>query len=78
MSESVCIVNGNVEGQENGSGHGEGPPKTAKQLEREATRLAKLEKYKQKQDKLKETPVRTMEKVEVCSTITRNESCTIC
>jgi len=74
MSESV---NGNVEDQENESGHGEGPPKTAKQLEKEAKKLAKLEKYKQKKDKLKETPVHTMEKVEVCSTITRNQSCTI-
>lgn len=28
-----------------------GPPKTAKQLEKEKQRLAKLEKFKQKQDK---------------------------
>jgi hypothetical protein len=73
MSESVCIVNGDVEGKENESGHGEGPPKTAKQLEKEAIKLAKLEKFKQKQDKLKKTPVHTMEKVEVCSTITRSQ-----
>jgi hypothetical protein len=77
MSESVCIVNGNVEGQENESGHGEGPPKTARQLEKEAKKLAKLEKFKQKEDKLKETQVHTIEKVEVCNTITRNQSCTI-
>lgn len=76
MSESVCIVNGNVEGQENESAQG-GPPKAAKQLEKEAKKLAKLEKYKQKKDKLKETPVHTMEKVEVCSTITRKQNCTI-
>lgn len=31
------------------------PPKTAKQLEKEAKKLAKLEKFKQKQDK-RETP----------------------
>jgi hypothetical protein len=77
MSESVCIVNGNVEGQENESGHGAGPPKTARQLEKEAKKLAKLEKFKQKEDKLKETQVHTIEKVEVCSAITRNQSCTI-
>jgi adenylyl- and sulfurtransferase ThiI len=77
MSESVCIVNGNVEGLENEAVHGEGPPKTAKQLEKEAKKLAKLEKFKQKKDKLKEAPVHTMEKVEVCSTVTGNNSCTI-
>jgi hypothetical protein len=77
MSESVCIVNGNVEGQENESGHGEGAPKTARQLEKEAKKLARLEKFKQKEDKLKETQVHATEKVEVCSTITRNQSCTI-
>jgi hypothetical protein len=77
MSESVCIVNGNVEGLENESGHGEGPPKTAKQLEKEAKKLAKLEKFKQKKDKLKETPVPTMEKVEVCSIVCGNQSCTV-
>jgi valyl-tRNA synthetase len=77
MSESVCIDNGNVEGQENESGNGEGPPKTARHLEKEAKKLAKLERFQQKKDKLKETPVHTMEKVEVCSTITRNKSCTI-
>lgn len=64
MSESVCIVNGNVEGLEKEAVHGEGPPKTAKQLEKEAKKLAKLEKFKQKKDKLKEAPVHTMEKVE--------------
>jgi valyl-tRNA synthetase len=77
MSESVCIVNGNVEGVENESGHGEGPPKTAKQLEKEAKKLAKLEKFQQKKDKLKEVPVHTMEKVEVCSVVTGNKSCAI-
>lgn len=29
----------------------DGPPKTAKQLEKEKQRLAKLEKFKQKQEK---------------------------
>jgi len=70
-------ANGNVEDQENELGHGERPPKTAKQLEKEAIKLAKLERYKQKQDKLKEASLHTMEKVEVCSTLTRNQSCTI-
>lgn len=66
MSESVCIVNGNVEGLESKCGHAEGPPKTAKQLEKEAKKIAKLEKFKQKKDKQKDAPVQTKEKVEVC------------
>jgi hypothetical protein len=73
MSESVCIVNGNVEGfsrNANGLGskcaHAEGPPKTTKQLQKEAKKVAKLEKFKQKKDKQKDAPVQTKEKVEVC------------
>jgi hypothetical protein len=73
MSESVCIVNGNVEGLsgnakslESISGHAEGPPKTAKQLEKEAKKLAKLEKFKQKKDRQKDAPGQTKENVEVC------------
>jgi hypothetical protein len=77
MSESVCIVNGNVEGLENDSDQRGGPLKTPKQLEKEAKKLAKLEKFKQKKDKLKETPVPTMEKVLVCSIVPGNKSCTI-
>jgi hypothetical protein len=81
MSESVCTVNGNVEAQENESGQGEGPPKTAKQLEKEARKeaknLEKLEKYQQKLDRRNQTPAPTMEKVEVGSEITGNQSCTI-
>lgn len=47
-----------------------GPPKTAKQLEKEAKKLAKLEKFKQKQDK-KETnaaavTAKPKDKPEVC------------
>lgn len=64
MSESVCIVNGNAKGLESKCGHAEGPPKTAKQLEKEAKKIAKLEKFKQKKDKQKDTPVQTKEKVE--------------
>jgi hypothetical protein len=73
MSESVCIVNGNVEGLsgnakslENNCGHAEGCPKTAKQLEKEAKKVAKLEKFKQKKDRQKDAPVQTKENVEVC------------
>jgi len=39
----------------------EPPVKTAKQLEKEAKKLAKLEKFKQKQDQKQNTP-----KEEVC------------
>jgi wobble nucleotide-excising tRNase len=81
MSESVCTVNGNVEAQENESGQGKGPPKTAKQLEkearREAAKLEKLEKLQKKLDKKMQAPEPTMEKVEVCSDISGNQSCTI-
>jgi hypothetical protein len=67
MSSSTAIVNGNVKNQENmSSPAGEGPPKTAKQLEKEAKKLAKLEKFKQKQEKQKDVPTQTKEKVEVC------------
>lgn len=44
------------------------PPKTAKQLEKEAKKLAKLEKFKQKQDKKEATTtacVKPKEKPEV-------------
>jgi hypothetical protein len=75
MSESVCIVNRNVEGfsgnandLEGKCGHPEGPPKTAKQLQKEAKKIAKLEKFKQKKDKQKDAPLQTKEKVEVCIT----------
>lgn len=37
-----------------GSGEGDAPPKTAKQLEKEAKKQAKLEKLKQKQEALAE------------------------
>lgn len=67
MPGSVRIVNGNVEAVESESGQGEGPQKTAKQLEKEARKLAKLEKFKQKKDKQKDAPVQTKEKVEVCN-----------
>lgn len=51
------------------------PPKTAKQLEKEAKKLAKLEKFKQKQDK-KETSsaavtTKPKEKIEVYHSKTR-------
>jgi hypothetical protein len=75
MSESVRVVNGDVEGfsgnaesLENGRGHAKGPPKTAKQLEKEAKKLAKLEKFNQKKDKQKDASVQTKEKLEVCIT----------
>jgi hypothetical protein len=67
------MVNGNVEGfsgnakvLESKCSHPEGPPKTAKQLQKEAKKIAKLEKFKQKKDKQKDAPVQTKEKVEVC------------
>jgi activator of 2-hydroxyglutaryl-CoA dehydratase len=70
MSESVCIMNGNVEGLsgnarclENNCGHAEGPLKTAKQLEKEAKKVAKLEKFKQKKER--QQTVQTKENVEV-------------
>jgi hypothetical protein len=65
MSGSVPVVNGSVDSVESELGQGEGPPKTAKQLEKEAKKLAKLEKFKQKKDKQKDAPVQTKEKVEV-------------
>jgi hypothetical protein len=67
MSESLPVMNGNVEAVESESGQREGPPKTAKQLEKEAKKLAKLEKFKQKKDKQKDAPVQTKGKVEVCN-----------
>lgn len=43
-----------------------GPQKTAKQLQKEAKKLAKLEKFKQKQEKKEtEKPVNVKEKSEV-------------
>lgn len=48
-------------------GDGEPPVKTAKQLEKEAKKLAKLEKFNQKKDKKIEAPLQTKEKVEVGS-----------
>lgn len=67
MPGSVAIVNGNAEAMETESGQGVGPPKTAKQLEKEARKLAKLEKFKQKQDKQRDPPAQTKEKFEVCN-----------
>lgn len=45
--------------------NGEAPVKTAKQLEKEAKKLAKLQKFNQKLDKKKETQTSTKEKPEV-------------
>lgn len=44
---------------------GEEPPKTAKQLEKEAKKAAKLAKLAQKMDKKATAPVSTKEKPEV-------------
>lgn len=45
-----------------------GPQKTAKQLQKEAKKLAKLEKFKQKQEKKEtEKPANVKEKLEVSS-----------
>ncbi|EEB18877.1 Valyl-tRNA synthetase, putative [Pediculus humanus corporis] len=45
-------ANGTCETEEQNNCPGDGQPKTAKQLEKEAKKLAKLEKLKQKQEKL--------------------------
>jgi len=70
----MSVVDGNIKGLASQSGHGEGPPKTAKQLEKEAKKLAKLEKFKQKMDKQKDALVQTKEKVEVCNFPIRRKS----
>lgn len=50
-----------------------GPQKTAKQLQKEAKKLAKLEKFKQKQEKkVTEKPVNVKEKQEVSFKFTLN------
>jgi len=51
----------------------EPPVKTAKQLEKEAKKLAKLEKFKQKQDQKQNTP-----KEEVCSLVVICTHCYSC
>ncbi|KAL0280023.1 UNVERIFIED_CONTAM: hypothetical protein PYX00_001448 [Menopon gallinae] len=61
MSQEGTLVNGNQDcggvGEKGDAGAGN-PPKTAKQLEKEAKKLAKLEKFKQKQEKLASVEVK--------------------
>lgn len=61
MSGEGTLVNANQEntgGGEKGDAGAGNPPKTAKQLEKEAKKLAKLEKFKQKQEKLASVEVK--------------------
>ena len=58
-------ANGTCETEEQNNCPGDGQPKTAKQLEKEAKKLAKLEKLKQKQEKLASILVKDKSQVNV-------------
>lgn len=68
MSESASIVNGMESNAAEGKGDtsGENRPKTAKQLEKEAKKLAKLEKFKQKQEKRATVEPKEKTQVRLC------------
>jgi len=68
MSDNSALVNGMEPNASEGQGDtsGENRPETAKQLEKEAKKLAKLEKFKQKQEKKATVEPKDKPQVRLC------------